>query len=244
VPGSRLWLPARVPTELARRAAALAIALAIEFLLLLALLSLGRSAALPPKPQLTDISLSARDVAEAPAPAETSSRPVEQAVPQPVETAASVIEPAPAPAFVIPLPTAPRSPPPAERAPAAPRAVIREEAYGPPDTGAPSSDDSERVGIAPDGSPLYRAQWYREPGPEFRGFLSAASPGYGLIACRTIPNFYVTDCIALDESPGSMLTRSMLAGSGVLRVRPPRLGGRSLVGAWVRIRVDYMLQRK
>jgi protein TonB len=122
--------------------------------------------------------------------------------------------------------------------------VIRDRAYGPPDTGAPAASDSERVGTAPDGSPLYRAEWYREPGEEFFGFLSAASPGWGLIACRTIPNYYVTDCVPLDETPGSMLNRSILAGSGVFRVRPPRLGGRSLVGAWVRIRIDYSIRRE
>jgi protein TonB len=64
------------------------------------------------------------------------------------------------------------------------------------------------------------------------------------MACRTIADFYVTDCVALGETQGSNIMRSMLAGSGVLRVRPPRLGGRSLVGAWVRIRIDYSVRRE
>jgi protein TonB len=196
---------------------------------------------------VVEVSLEARDIAapevEKPAPDERPPRPSEQPAPPPVETAAPVLEPAPAPASVIPLPTAPRAPPP-ERSPSAPRAVVRDEAFGPPNTGAPPSDDSVRVGTAPNGEPLYAAKWYREPGAEFRGFLSTASPGYGLMACRTIPDFYVTDCVPLSETPGSMLTRSMLAGSGALRVRPPRLGGRSLVGAWVRIRVDYTIRRE
>lgn len=223
----------------------MAVALAIEALLLLALLSLGRSVE-PPQAQLTEISLATRDVAEPaaeePAPDESPPPPSERSTPQPVETAAPVLAPETAPVSLIPLPTAPLAPPPAEPAPPAPPAPDSGPAYGPPDTGRPSSDDSVQVGTAPDGSPLYGAKWYREPGAEFRGFLSAASPGWGLMACRTIPNFYVTDCVALGETPGSMLTRSMLAGSGVLRVRPPRLGGRSLVGSWVRIRIDYTMR--
>jgi protein TonB len=226
----------------------MAIALALEALLLLALLTLGRTGEPPREAQFTEVSLSARDAAEPqaeePAPEESPPRPADRPVPQPVDSATPVLEPAPVPAAVIPLPTAPRAPPPAERPRTAPRAVIRDQVYGPPDRGAPPSSDSERVGTAPDGSPLYRAEWYREPGEEFWGFLSAASPGWGLIACRTIPNYYVTDCVPLDETPGSRLNRSILAGSGVFRVRPPRLGGRSLVGSWVRIRIDYRIRRE
>ena len=64
------------------------------------------------------------------------------------------------------------------------------------------------------------------------------------MACRTIENYYVTDCVALGETQGSMLNRSMLAGSGVLKVRPPRQGGRSLVGSWVRIQITYTVHRE
>jgi protein TonB len=215
------------------------LALAIEVLLLLALLSLGRAVE-PPKEQVTEVSLATRDVAEPvaeePAPDENPPRPGERSAPQPVPVVA------PPPAALIAPPTAPPTPPPAERP--APPATDSGPVYGPPDTGAPPSGDSVRVGTAPDGSPLYGAKWYREPGKELDGFLSEATPGWGLIACRTIPNFYVTDCVPLGETPGSKLNRSMLAGSGVFRVRPPRLGGRSLVGAWVRIRIDYTIRRE
>ena len=116
---------------------------------------------------------------------------------------------------------------------------------GPPNRRSSSaSGDSQRVGTAPNGEPLYAARWYREPGEEIRGFFSAASPGSGLIACRTVPNFYVTDCVALGETPGSLLNRSMLAASGYFRVRPAQLGGRALVGSWVRIRFDYTVRRQ
>lgn len=237
----------RLRADFGRRAVAMTIALAIQILLLLALLSLSLSVEQPQKAQVTEVSISAEDVAEAaaeePASKQSPQQRTEQPTPRPVEAS----EPAPTlpPAAVIPLPTAPVAPPPPADPPRqTPRAVIRDQVYGPPDTGRPASTDSERVGTAPDGSPLYAAQWYRQPGKEFDGFLTAASPGYGLMACRTIADFYVTDCVALSETPGSMLTRSMLAGSGVLRVRPPRRGGRSLVGSWVRIRIDYSIRRE
>lgn len=222
---------------------AIALALAIEVLLLLALLSLGLSSEPEPKPQVTEVTLSAEEIAEA-APEEPQPKKStpQQSVPQPVQTPAPVPVTEPVPVTIIPRPQAPVAPPPAARP--APPAPVDGPVYGPPDTGGPRSTDSERVGTAPDGSPLYAAQWYRRPGKEFDGFLSEASPGYGLMACRTIADFYVTDCVALSETPGSRLTRSMLAGSGVLRVRPPRLGGRSLVGSWVRIRIDYTIRRE
>jgi protein TonB len=236
-----------VRLEYGRRATAMTVALVIELLLLLALLSLGRSVE-EPKGQVIEISLEAHDVAEEaaeePTPEEAPPAPTERATPQPVEPAVPVLAPTTPPAAVIPLPTAPQVPPPPARPrPAAP-AAVEGPAYGPPNTGAPPSDDSVRVGTAPDGSPLYAAKWYREPGQEFWGYLSAASPGSGLMACRTIANFYVADCVALGDTPGSMINRSMLAGAGVLMVRPPRLGGRSLVGAWVRIRIDYNVRRR
>lgn len=237
-------LPERLRAQLGRRATGIVLALAAEFLLLLALLSLGQSADPIRDSRVTEVDLAASDY-PAPAPdqpePEQAPPPPDTSAPQPVETSAPVVlAPTPPPAAVIPLPTAPTvTPPPAAPPRPAPPAAASEPVYGPPDTGRPPSDDSVRVGTAPDGTPLYAAKWYREPGAEFRGYLSAASPGYGLMACRTIPDFYVTDCVPLGETKGSMLTRSMLAGSGVLRVRPPRLGGRSLVGSWVRIRIDY-----
>jgi protein TonB len=103
------------------------------------------------------------------------------------------------------------------------------------------------VGTAPNGEPLYAAAWYREPRrDELRGYLSTASgPGWGLIACRTVEDYRVEDCVGLDEYPqGSQINRAVLAAAWAFRVRPPRLGGRPLVGAWVRIRIDYGIARR
>ena len=107
--------------------------------------------------------------------------------------------------------------------------------------------DTERVGTAPNGEPLYAAEWYREPDENMlRAYLSSArGPGWGLIACRTAPDFRVEDCVALSEYPeGSQINRAVLAAAWEFRVRPPRLGGRPLVGSWVRIRISYDLARR
>lgn len=114
---------------------------------------------------------------------------------------------------------------------------------GPVDTEA--SSDTKRVGTGPNGQPLYAAAWYREPyDDELSGYLSTATgPGWGMIACRTAPEYRVEDCVGIDEYPeGSHIMRAVLAAAWQFRVRPPRIGGRSMVGDWVRIRIDYDLK--
>jgi protein TonB len=108
---------------------------------------------------------------------------------------------------------------------------------------ASAAGDSERVGTAPDGEPLYAAQWHRRP---TRAELSAYLPprmsgdGWGLIACKTVAGYRVEDCVELGDSPpGSRLAGAVRQAAWQFRVRPPRVGGKELVGTWVRIRIDY-----
>ena len=226
------------------RALAISLAVLIPAFLLFLLLSFGFEE--PPdvrEESISVVSIEATEISEdapEPQPAPAEARPasqqpaIEERAPDPAEPQPQpVAEPKVTP--IIPTPSAPVQPAP-------PRAAAR-PVYGPPDTGgAPSSRDTERVGTAPNGEPLYAAAWYREPrDDELRGYLSTASgPGWGLIACRTAPDFRVEDCVGLDEYPnGSQITRAVLAAAWAFRVRPPRLGGRPLVGAWVRIRIDY-----
>ena len=107
--------------------------------------------------------------------------------------------------------------------------------------GSARSSDTARVGTAPNGEPMYAAAWYREPTEaEMKGYLSTAQgPGWGMVACRTVSDFRVDSCVALDETPGSNINRAVLAAAWQFRVRPPRVGGQVLVGSWVRIRIDY-----
>ncbi|GMN02012.1 hypothetical protein [Erythrobacter sp. MTPC3] len=183
---------------------------------------------------------------------EESAEPVSQPVIQPAEqepaprpeVPSEPALPAPRPLTNIPVP-APSIAPPAEPQPPADPPPMQgpPRNYGPVDTGPQGGYESQRVGTASNGQPLYAAQWYREPtDQELAGYLSTASgPGSALIACRTVPNYYVEDCELVGESPqGSQIGRAVLAAAWQFRVRPARIGGRSQVGSWVRIRIDYI----
>jgi protein TonB len=238
----------RLRQPLGGRATGLIIAVLLEALLLLALLTLGREPLLaPPKADtLTVIALSDAEPDVLPNPQRAQKAAQPQQAPQPLpEVRKAEVKPAVAIPLIQVAPpqmAAPEIPKP----PSPPAPARRKSTYGPPSPG-PSPDDSERVaGSGPNGEPLYAARWYREPyDNELRGYLSTAQgPGWGLIACKTVADFRVDDCIGLGEYPeGSHIMRSVLAAAWQFRVRPPRLGGQSQVGSWVRIRIDYTSKR-
>lgn len=235
-----------------RRALAISLAVLIPALLLLLLLSFGPEQRPESREEhITVVSISATGASkEAPKPSSAERERTEE---QPVLPQPATQAPLPPPPPVAEPKAAPTMPTPSEQppSPAVPRIGIRPpggKVYGPPNTGGSSSSrDTERVGTAPNGEPLYAAAWYREPrDDELRGYLSTASgPGWGLIACRTAPDYRVEDCVGLDEYPnGSQINRAVLAAAWAFQVRPPRLGGQPLVGAWVRIRIDYGIERR
>ncbi|HWI84885.1 MAG TPA: hypothetical protein VNT42_00995 [Sphingomonas sp.] len=106
--------------------------------------------------------------------------------------------------------------------------------YGPSQNGSVGGGGGER---------LYYAEWYREPtSAELSYYLPKENrqPGYGEVACQTIEKFHVDNCRELGESPaGTGLARAVRQAAWQFLVRPPHVGGRSLVGAWVRIRITY-----
>lgn len=245
---------------LARRGVGLVAALVLECLLLLLLFTLGTS---KDRPEFAGEKLTTFDASppEAPQPEEqqqperpqpqpaTEARdsPQPEAPSQPAPTLPAPPQPVPTAAAVIPTTRAEAAPPPpAPPGPPRARAVIMDQAPGVVDRGASGLPDSQRVGTAPNGQPLYAAAWYREPyDDELSGYLSTAQgPGWGLIACRTVRDWKVVDCEILGESPqGSGIAKAAAAAAWQFKVRPPRVGGQYRIGEWVRIRIDYQLRR-
>ena len=256
--------PGRYRASAGRRPIALMLTIAIQALVLLLLLRVAPTIPFVDKvgDSLSTFNVSPDDepapaaapeeAASESAPAETATVPVEvrEQPPERIET-----PPVPSPAALpwieltrdqmASTDTAVRPPRPA---PSAARAGPPAATYGPVGNARGRSGDSERVeGSGPNGEPLYAASWYRRPYPdELRGFLSTArGPGWGLIACRTVADFRVEDCVEVGESPqGSNIARAVLAAAWQFRVRPPQIGGRAQVGEWVRIRIDYDLVRE
>ncbi|MBX9816312.1 MAG: hypothetical protein K2X76_16555 [Sphingomonas sp.] len=232
-----------------RRGAGVILALAVELLLLLALLTLAPRPVPRFKGQAEKtFELANVDADNAPA---TKSRsrvqPHAKAAPNPADRA----KPAPARAESQPPAPEPLGEIPGllhlsredyaasdigkiKRAPAAAPAELA-------DAGGPDgSGDSAPIGNAPNGEPLYAAEWFRRPrDAELSPYLAkarAAPGGWGLIACQTAPRYRVENCQILGESPaGSSLGYQVREAAWQFQVLPPRKGGKPLIGAWVRI---------
>lgn len=247
----------RLEDRFGQRAIGVIATLLLELLFIAVLFSLGMSE--PKEEERVFVPLTTFDVGEEAAPAAAEDQQ-QAADPSPADdTAEAVVVPAevPRPSALPPLPSPVRTPaPPPDPQPSAqpqpapqpspnrPRAVIRQGGgtMGPAGSLGRSEGDSQVVGTAPDGSPLFGARWFREPtDQEMRGYLSAVDPpAWALIACKTAPNWAVTDCVGLQQYPtSSNIMNAALASAWQFQIRPPRRGGQSLVGSWVRIRLDY-----
>ena len=98
-------------------------------------------------------------------------------------------------------------------------------------------------GEGPGGARLYRAEWVVEPtNAELSSYMPRGiDPGSSAeIACKTVENYRVENCRLLSESPmGSGLAHAMRLAAWQFKVRPPRIDGKPMVGAWVRIHFDF-----
>jgi hypothetical protein len=231
-------------TPLQRRLSGFGLALAVNLVLLLVLLGLG---VIPPPQQPNSTAITIDMIPEAHSAA--SSEPT-RAVARPTQIAAD--RPLPKPPPII-LPVKPTIAPPA--APAQKPQPWIEMSRGElasadlrniASSGEGSAGDSEVVGRGPHGELLFNAEWAREPtDAELAGYLPPNPPdGWGLVECKTVPGDRVDDCIELDQSPhGSHLAAAVRQAAWQFRVRPPRKGGKELVGSWVRIRIEYSFTR-
>ena len=110
-------------------------------------------------------------------------------------------------------------------------------------TGRAAPGSSTAAGEGPGGVTLYNAEWVVEPSnAQLRTYLprEVGSGSWALIACQTIAHNQVENCAQLGESPrGSGLSKAMRLAAWQFRIRPPRIDGKPMVGAWVRIRIDF-----
>lgn len=119
-----------------------------------------------------------------------------------------------------------------------------ERAAGAPTQGGGAArgagDSPFEEGAGPGGARLYGAEWVREPTRAELAFYlpKTRESGWGLIACRTAPRNRVVDCQVLGESPGSGIARGVREAAWQFQVRPPREGGKPMIGVWVRIKFD------
>jgi protein TonB len=219
---------------LRRRASSLALALAINIGLLLLLLSLG-VVTLPDKPRSTSLTVDLLPESRSASAERTEKEAVQQR---------QANRPVPKPPPII-FPVKPTIAPPPKPS-KSPWIEMSSQEFAAADiskipaAGAGGEGDSEVVGRGPNGEALYAAQWAREPSDaEINGYWPRNVTGWGLVACKTMANDRVEGCVELDQSPrGSHLASAVRQAAWQFRVRPPRKGGRPLIGAWVRILIE------
>ena len=214
----------------ARRAIAFGLAVAAHLLILIALLTLSPAPPTQPEPERRPVAF---DLLPSPHPERARGKTVAK-----VKRAAGA---KPAKVAAAKTPVAPASP--------LKMLIVTRDVFHSGDIAAlprqadqAASSEGAGAGEGPGGERLYNAEWYREPtDAELAYYLPThRQSGVGLIACRTIADYRVDDCRELGESPpGSGLARTLRQAAWQFRVRPPRVGGRTLVGAWVRIRFDF-----
>lgn len=100
-------------------------------------------------------------------------------------------------------------------------------------------------GLGPGGAQLYPVAWLREPyDSELRPYLAAVKripPGASAdIACRMIENNRVENCQIIGENPrGTGLAKALRLAAWQFLVKPPRIDNKPQLGVWVRIRFDF-----
>lgn len=238
----------REPAPARRRFVALLLAFLIEGLLVLVLLTLNRRTAEPEVVERAPLSFQLIPAPEkgggAPAskPAPTKRVPPARRAPVRVDSTTAPTAPAEP---VQPVPAPPKKDlfPDLVRIDKDALAAADIGAIPSARAGAGSSSGKDSVaaygpGAGPGGATLYNAEWVREPTRAELAFYlpPIRESGWALIACKTVPGNRVENCRTMGESPlGSGLSRGFRQAAWQFRVYPPRIGGKPVIGAWVRI---------
>ncbi|CAN5252846.1 hypothetical protein BH09PSE3_BH09PSE3_11720 [soil metagenome] len=221
--------------KLSHRAIALGLAIAIEILFLLALLQLGP--ALVAK-KITPPTLTTFEML----PAEVANK-VKKVVKSGGAPPAKAPTPRTAPVIAPVIPKSPMVIMSKEDFAASDISKLSKQGGNDGSGTGKGSGSAMGPGEGPGGEPMYNAEWYREPTDgELAPYLPKGAPvgSWALIACKTIEHYGVENCQQLGESPaGSGLARALRLASWQFKVRPPRIGGKPLIGAWVKIRFDF-----
>lgn len=100
-------------------------------------------------------------------------------------------------------------------------------------------------GLGPGGAQLYPVAWLREPyDAELAPYLAAAKripPGASAdIACRMAERNRVENCQIIGENPrGTGLAKALRLAAWQFLVKPPRIDNKPQLGVWVRIHFDF-----
>jgi len=232
----RLSSPYERP-PLQRRASGLALALAVNLALLLVLLGMGKFA---PDARKTSHALVVDLLPESHSAQAATKTETEKAIQY--RQMRPTIKPPP---IFLPVKPTIAAPPPEKPLPIlemSKEQMAAGDIASMPKAGAGAGEgDSEVVGRGPHGEVLYAAEWARHPtDAELGGYLPHnPQDGFGLVACKTMPDNRVEDCVEIDQTPGSHLASAVRQAAWQFRVRPPRKNGVPLIGSWVSIRIDY-----
>lgn len=235
----------------ARRSGAAILAITIELLILVALLTLGTVNRKPPAPRPAPVVFQMMpDKVEAPKP---TTRSKTQTNVQRASGGAAPRVPHP--------PTRPDSPLLTPDTPLSGLMQLSRRDYAKSDISkipsqrgedvagkdAGAGDDSGSAlaaGSGAGGAPLYYAEWVREPTrAEMVTYLpKKEQTGWGLVKCKSAPRNRVEDCRIMAESPsGSGLGRAVQSAAWQFLIRPPRIGGKPIIGAPVWIKYDLVV---
>ena len=235
--------------ELRRRAAGIAIALALEALLIIAILTLGMQAS---EPQAGKRGLSAFTL-EAESQSKSADRSdAETPVTKPQKRNLALVIPKPLLPLVNPVKAPPPNPDFIKVSKSEFDAMDLSKMPASSSTGAGDSKGSGQgnkgmmgPGLGPGGAQLYPVAWLREPydselSPYF-GAVKRVPPGASAdIACRMAEHNRVENCQIIGENPrGTGLAQALRKAAWQFLVKPPRIDNKPQLGVWVRIHFDF-----